>query len=148
MFQEKKFKRVFKFLYLKKLGLKVTIPLWPPTPRNRNVLCWAANPKKNNPMFLHNALSGTVVIGCRLANELPMVYRPVERRCWFVVSHSIGRKLRLVSSKGAKDICRDGVNRFHLRLPRAGILLAGIVQQWNLVTYETSSCTWVGFPHF
>ena len=99
-------------------------------------------------MFLHNALSGTVVIGCRLANELPMVYRPVERRCWFVVSHSIGRKLRLVSSKCAKDICRDGVNRFHLRLPRAGILLTGIVQQWNLVTYETSSCTWVGFPHF
>ena len=78
-------------------------------------------------MFVHDVLSGTVVIGCRLANEILMVNRPVEGRCGFVVSHSIGRKLSLVSSKGVKDIRRDGVNRFHLKLPRAGILLAVVV---------------------
>ena len=99
-------------------------------------------------MFVHNALSGTVVIGCRFANDLLKVYRPVEGRCWYVFSHSISRKLSLVSSKCAKDIRRDGFNRFHLKLPRAGILLAVVVSQRNLVTCETSSCTWVSFPHF
>ena len=62
-------------------------------------------------------------------SQTNFLWSTVQLKDVAVVSHSIGRKLRLVSSKGAKDICRDGVNRFHLRLPRAGILLAGIVQQ-------------------
>ena len=32
-------------------------------------------------MFVHDVLLGTVVIGCRLANEILMVNRPVEGRC-------------------------------------------------------------------